>query len=210
MDVDGGQGIIRCGLHHVERIVLDPGLDACDYTIEVRVEDYDRDESTAIPCMCLVKVLAAFDVTVVCVQYDCTEHDVFVTRVLLLRSMGALCASCDVAGTARRVLHSLCWQDFNTFVIECRARRCLVHSYLSDAVTRWIALPLQKHRVTCGSTFHHLGITCKAKKISRSCLCGLAQGRARCSSRVGLRTTQNIRSKATSTSSQLLGVRATL
>ena len=27
MDVDGGQGIIRCVQHHVERIVLDLGLD---------------------------------------------------------------------------------------------------------------------------------------------------------------------------------------
>ena len=88
MDVVGGHAIIRCGLHHVERILQDPGLGACDYTLEVRVEDYDRDESTAIPCMCLVKVLAAFDVTVVCVQYDCTEHDVFCYKGIIAQING--------------------------------------------------------------------------------------------------------------------------
>ena len=36
MDVDVGQGIIRSVQQHVERIVLDLGLDARDYTIKVR------------------------------------------------------------------------------------------------------------------------------------------------------------------------------
>jgi len=77
MDVDGGQGIIRCVQHHVERIVLDLGLDARDYTLEVRAEDYDREVSTTIPWLCLLRALAAFDATAVCVQYECTENDTF-------------------------------------------------------------------------------------------------------------------------------------
>ena len=126
-------------------------------------------------------------------------------------TMGAsLYESCDVGGTARRNSLSLSGQDFNTSVTVCQARRALVYSHLSIAATRWIALPPQNHRVTCGSTFQILGIGCKARKISQCCLFGLAQGRARCSSRVVLPTTQNIRSKATSTSSQLHGASPTI
>ena len=133
-----------------------------------------------------------------------------VTSVLMLSPVGALCVSCDVAGTARSVSHSLSGQDFNTFVTRCGTRRAFIFSHLSITATRWIALPSQNHRATCGSTFREFGIAGIIRKISRCCLFGLAQGRACCSSRVGIRTMQNIRSKATSASSQLLGVRTTL
>ena len=88
MDVDFGQGIIRSVQQHVERIVLDLGLDARDYTIEVRAEDYDREASTANPCMCLLRALAAFDATAVCVQYEWTEDAASCYKVLDAQNNG--------------------------------------------------------------------------------------------------------------------------